>query len=54
VTGNHHGGKAYDPSVADAFKVKSVPQLNITTRSRRRSYSIFSVPGFHFYTNKEN
>jgi len=38
--------KAYDPSVADAFKVKSVPQLNDTTRIKKKAvtYSIFSVP----------
>ncbi|SCX87353.1 hypothetical protein SAMN05192588_0034 [Nonlabens sp. Hel1_33_55] len=38
--------KAYDPSVADAFKVKSTPQLNDTTRIQKKAvtYSIFSVP----------
>lgn len=38
--------KAYDPSVADAFKVKSVPQLNDTTKIKKKAvtYSIFSVP----------
>ncbi|AZQ43688.1 TonB-dependent receptor [Nonlabens ponticola] len=38
--------KAYDPSVSDAFKVKSVPQLNDTTRIEKKAvtYSIFSVP----------
>ncbi len=38
--------KAYDPSVADAFKVKSVPQLNDTTKLKKKAvtYSIFSVP----------
>lgn len=38
--------KAYDPSVADAFKVKSTPQLNDTTKLKRKAvtYSIFSVP----------
>lgn len=38
--------KAYDPSVADAFKVKSVPQSNDTTKINKKAvtYSIFSVP----------
>lgn len=38
--------KAYDPSVADAFKVKSTPQLNDTTKIKKKAvtYSIFSVP----------
>ncbi|PRP67233.1 hypothetical protein BST86_09030 [Nonlabens agnitus] len=38
--------KAYDPSVADAFKVKSTPQLNDTTKIQKKAvtYSIFSVP----------
>ncbi|WP_194850848.1 TonB-dependent receptor [Nonlabens antarcticus] len=38
--------KAYDPSVADAFKVKSVPQLNDTIKIKKKAvtYSIFSVP----------
>ncbi|BAO55517.1 TonB-dependent receptor [Nonlabens marinus] len=38
--------KAYDPSVADAFKVKSLPQLNDTTKIQKKAvtYSIFSVP----------
>ncbi len=38
--------KAYDPSVADAFKVKSMPQLNDTVQLQKKpvTYSIFSVP----------
>jgi hypothetical protein len=38
--------KAYDPSISDAFKVKSVPQINDTTKLKKKAvtYSIFSVP----------
>lgn len=38
--------KAYDPSVADAFKVKSTPMLHDTTKLKKKAvtYSIFSVP----------
>lgn len=38
--------KAYTPTVSDAFKIKSVPNLNdsIVLQKKEISYSIFSVP----------
>lgn len=38
--------KAYDPTISDAFKIKSVPDLNdsIVLQKKQISYSIFSVP----------
>ncbi|MFS4417228.1 TonB-dependent receptor [Maribacter sp. 2307ULW6-5] len=38
--------KAYTPTVADAFKIKSVPNLNdsIVLQKKKIEYSIFSVP----------
>ncbi len=38
--------KAYTPTIADAFKIKSVPDLNdsITLQKKIIKYSIFSVP----------
>ncbi len=38
--------KAYDPTISDAFKVNSVPQINDTTQVKKKpvTYRIFSVP----------
>lgn len=38
--------KAYDPTISDAFKVNSVPQINDTTKVKKKpvTYRIFSVP----------
>ena len=38
--------KAYTPTVSDAFKIKSVPNLNdsIVLQKKKITYSIFSVP----------
>lgn len=38
--------KPYDPTISDAFKIKSVPTVNDTTKIKKKpvSYSIFSVP----------
>lgn len=38
--------KAYSPTIADAFKIKSVPDLNdsIALKKKNVKYSIFSVP----------
>lgn len=38
--------KPYDPTISDAFKVKSVPSVNDTTKVKKKpvTYSIFSVP----------
>ncbi len=38
--------KPYDPTISDAFKVKSVPAINDTTQVKKKpvTYSIFSVP----------
>ncbi len=38
--------KAYTPTVSDAFKIKSVPNLNdsIVLQKKKIKYSIFSVP----------
>ena len=38
--------KAYKPTIGDAFKVKSIPNLNdsITLQKKKIKYSIFSVP----------
>lgn len=38
--------KAYTPTISDAFKIKSVPNLNdsIVLQKKKIEYSIFSVP----------
>lgn len=38
--------KAYDPTISDAFKVNSTPQINDTTKVKKKpvTYRIFSVP----------
>ena len=38
--------KPYDPTISDAFKVKSTPSINDTTTVKKKpvTYSIFSVP----------
>lgn len=38
--------KAYDPTISDAFKVNSIPQINDTTKVQKKpvTYRIFSVP----------
>ena len=38
--------KAYTPTISDAFKIKSVPNLNdsIVLQKKKIDYSIFSVP----------
>lgn len=38
--------KPYDPTISDAFKIKSVPTVNDTTRIQKKkvTYTIFSVP----------
>ncbi|PQJ31982.1 hypothetical protein BST92_08620 [Nonlabens arenilitoris] len=38
--------KPYDPTISDAFKVKSTPSVNDTTKVKKKpvTYSIFSVP----------
>ena len=38
--------KAYSPTISDAFKLKSIPELNdsIVLQKKKIEYSIFSVP----------
>jgi len=38
--------KPYDPTISDAFKIKSVPTVNDTTKIKKKpvTYTIFSVP----------
>ena len=38
--------KAYDPTISDAFKVKSNPSFSDTTKVKKKpvTYSIFSIP----------
>ncbi|MGB5981258.1 MAG: hypothetical protein WBG46_03865 [Nonlabens sp.] len=44
--------KAYDPTISDAFKVNSIPQINDTTKVKKKpvTYRIFSVPVASTYT----
>lgn len=38
--------KPYDPTISDAFKIKSIPTVSDTTKTKKKpvTYSIFSVP----------